>query len=144
MPGLRERFPQVPSAVWRRLASVDGREFVVAVLAMGLVVTAAAADGHRTGGRSAFYQGALDGFGLHSLVHLAQAGAVRGYTPGSVTSPLVVIPFTLWARRRLRQAGVDRPTRPRDALRALALAATATVGAHALARAVHRRGGQPA
>lgn len=144
VPELRERFPQVPHAIWRRLESVDGREFVIAVLAVGLVVAAAAADGHRTGGRSAFYQGVLDGFGLHGVVHLAQAAAVRGYTPGSVTSPLVVIPFAVWARRRIRQAGATRPTRPRDALLALALAASATAGAHVLARAVRGRGGRPA
>ena len=142
-PELRERFPQVPAAVWRRLESVDGREFATAVLVLGLVVTAAAADGHRTGGRSAFYQSALDGFGLHGVVHLAQAAAVRGYTPGSVTSALVVIPFTAWARRRLRQAGATRPTRPRDALVALALAASATAGTHVLARALGRRGSRP-
>ncbi len=73
------------------------------------------------------YRTALDAFGLHGLVHLAQAGLVRGYTPGSATSALVVVPFTLWARHRLRRAGVLRPTRPRDLAVGLGLAGVATV-----------------
>ncbi len=39
---------------------------------------------------------------------------MRGDPPGAATSPLVVVPFTLWARGRLRRAGVLRATRPRD------------------------------
>ncbi|MFI2433089.1 HXXEE domain-containing protein [Streptomyces sp. NPDC018693] len=134
VPELRERFPQVPDRIWRRLESIDEREFATAVAGMAVVVAAAAADGYRTGGRSAFYQGALNGFGLHALVHLGQAAVVRGYTPGSATSPLVVIPFTLWARGRLRRAGVLHPTRPRDIVQGLALTAAATVGTHVMAR----------
>lgn len=136
VPQLRKRFPEVPERVWRRLESVDRREFGTAVAAMAVVVTAAAAEGWRTGGRSAVYQTALDGFGLHGLVHLAQAVAMRGYTPGSATTPLVVLPFTLWARGRLRRAGVLRPTRARDVAQGLAFAAAAAVGTHALAQRV--------
>ncbi|MEU9374463.1 HXXEE domain-containing protein [Streptomyces sp. NPDC048255] len=136
VPVLRERHPRVPDRIWRRLEGVDGREFATAVGFMGLVVAAASADGHRTGGRSAFYQSALTGFGLHGLVHLGQAAATRGYTPGVVTSPLVVVPFTLWARGRLRRAGVLRPARVRDAVQGLALAAVATAAAHAAARRI--------
>ncbi|MFJ9820411.1 HXXEE domain-containing protein [Streptomyces sp. NPDC101151] len=139
VPELRKDFPGVPEAVWRRLESVDAREFTTAVAAMAVVVGAAAAEGHRTGGRSALYRTALNAFGLHGVVHLVQAAAFRGYTPGSATTPLVVIPFTLWARGRLRRAGVLRPGRPRDALQGLAFAAAATVGTHALARRAARR-----
>ncbi|TDT30181.1 uncharacterized protein with HXXEE motif [Streptomyces sp. BK208] len=134
LPALRERYPAVPEAVWRRAGSVDGREFAMAVGAMAAVVAAASAAGRLTGGRSAAYQTALNAFGLHGLVHLAQAGLVRGYTPGSVTSPLVVVPFTLWARRRLRRAGVLRATRPRDLAVALGFAGAATFVAHGAAR----------
>ena len=88
LPALRERYPAVPEAVWRRAGPVDGREFAVAVGAMAAVVASASVAGRLTGGRSAAYQGALGAFGLHGLVHLAQAGLVRGYTPGSATSPL--------------------------------------------------------
>ncbi|MEU1708831.1 HXXEE domain-containing protein [Streptomyces sp. NPDC005706] len=141
LPELRERFPGVPDTVWRCLGAVDGREFSTAVAAMAVVVAAAAAEGRRTGGRSAFYQTALDAFGLHGLVHLAQAAVVRGYTPGSVTTPLVVLPFTLWARGRLRRSGVLRPARPLDAVRGLAFAAAAATGTHVLARRLVTHGG---
>ncbi|MGW0392689.1 HXXEE domain-containing protein [Streptomyces sp. NPDC003042] len=136
VPVLRSRHPRVPDRIWRGVTDVDSREFATAVGLMGLVVATAAADGYRTGGRSAFYRAALDGFGLHGLVHLAQAAATRGYTPGVVTSPLVVVPFTLWARGRLRRAGVLRPARARDLARGLGLAAAATAGAHAVARRI--------
>ncbi|GGQ39381.1 hypothetical protein GCM10010279_56000 [Streptomyces mutabilis] len=66
---------------------VDGREFAVAVGATAAVVAAASAAGRLTGGRSAAYQSALNAFGLHGLVHLAQAALVRGCTPGSATPP---------------------------------------------------------
>ncbi|MFC8079764.1 HXXEE domain-containing protein [Streptomyces sp. NPDC057307] len=136
LPTLRERFPGVPEPVWGAMAAVEPREFAVAVGVMATFVGAAAVAGHRTGGRSGFYQGALDGFGLHGLVHLAQAAAVRGYTPGSVTSPLIVVPFTLWARGRLRRAGVLKPSRARDVAMGLAVAAGATAVSHAVARRI--------
>ncbi|MFD7231245.1 HXXEE domain-containing protein [Streptomyces sp. NPDC059881] len=134
LPVLRERFPDAPESLWGLMESVDEREFAVAVGAMATIVGAAAVAGRRSGGRSGFYQGALGGFGLHGLVHLGQAAAFRGYTPDSATSALLVVPFTLWARGRLRRAGVLRPTRPRDVLTGLATAAAATVVSHAVAR----------
>ncbi|MFF0436865.1 HXXEE domain-containing protein [Streptomyces sp. NPDC004327] len=138
LPRLRERFPAVPERVWQALGSVDDREFRAAVAVMAVIVGSAAVAGGRSGGRSAFYQAALNGFGLHGLVHLAQAAAVRGVTPGSVTSPLLVIPFTLWARGRLRKAGVLRTVRARDAVAGLAVAAGATALSHAVAQRVTR------
>jgi hypothetical protein len=72
------------------------------------------------------------------MVHLAQAAAVRRCTPGSATTPLVVLPFTLWARGRLRRAGLVRPTRPRDVVQGLAFAAAATAGTHAMAHRLLR------
>ncbi|MGW7285164.1 HXXEE domain-containing protein [Streptomyces sp. NPDC054847] len=136
LPVLRKRFPQAPDRVWRAMEAVDEREFTAAVGVMAAIVGAAAVAGHRTGGRSAFYQGAVDGFGLHGLVHLAQAATFRGYTPGSVTSPLIVVPFALWARGRLRRAGVLRPARSRDVVAGLAMAAGATAVAHAVGRRI--------
>jgi hypothetical protein len=134
LPALRERFPAVPEAVWRRAGSVDGREFAVAVGAMAVIVASASAAGRLTEGRSAAYQTALNAFGLHGLVHLAQAGLVRGCPPGSATSAVLVVPFTLWARHRLRRAGVLGPTRPRDLAWGLGLAGAATVLSHTVAR----------
>ncbi|MEW2353088.1 HXXEE domain-containing protein [Spirillospora sp. NPDC029432] len=139
VPELRERFPQVPAPVWRRLESIGGGEFAIAVSGMGLLVAAAAADGHRTGGRSAAYQSVLLAFGLHGVGHLVQSAAVRGYTPGAATSPLIVIPFSLWARGRLRRAGVLRPARPYDAVAGVAFTAAALGATHGLARWLTRR-----
>ncbi|MFE7599005.1 HXXEE domain-containing protein [Streptomyces sp. NPDC057494] len=139
LPGLRERFPEVPEAVWRAAGRIDEREFAAAVGVMAVIVAAAAAAGVRSGGRSAFYQGAVTGFGLHGLVHLAQAAAVRDVTPGSVTSPLVVIPFSLWARGRLRRAGVLRPVRLGGVVAGLAVAAGATVVSHAVGSRIAAR-----
>ncbi|MFE3771848.1 MULTISPECIES: HXXEE domain-containing protein [unclassified Streptomyces] len=134
VPVLRKRFPQVPERVWRALEGVTEREFAAAVAVMAAIVATAAARGYRTGGRSAFFQATLDGFGLHGLLHLAQAATARGYTPGSATSPVLVIPFTLWARGRLRRAGRLRPTTPGSAVRGIAAAAAATAVSHLVAR----------
>ncbi len=140
LPELRKRFRPVPQGGVAGPESADAREFAPAVDAMAVVVAAAAADGHRTGGRCAVHQTALNAFGLHGLVHLAQAAAMRGCTPGSLTTPLVVLPFTVWARGRLRRSGVLRPTRPRDLAQGLAFAAAAAVATHAPAQGVrHRR-----
>ncbi|MFK4147438.1 HXXEE domain-containing protein [Streptomyces sp. NPDC004065] len=141
-PRLRERFPAVPEAVWRRTASAGGREFAAAVAVMGAIVASASAAGQLTGGRSAAYQAALNAFGLHGLVHLAQAAAVRGYTPGSATSAVVVVPFTLWARGRLRRAGALRPARARDVAVGLGVAVAATAASHVVARRL-TGGGRP-
>ncbi|MFC9398756.1 HXXEE domain-containing protein [Streptomyces sp. NPDC057027] len=139
LPGLRERFPGVPERVWKAMESVDEREFTAAVGVMAVIVASAAVAGARTGGRSGFYQGAVTGFGLHGLVHLAQAAVARDVTPGAATSPLVVIPFSLWARGRLRRAGVLRPVSARGVAAGLAVAAGATVVAHGVGRRVAAR-----
>ncbi|MGW4291284.1 HXXEE domain-containing protein [Streptomyces sp. NPDC004673] len=138
VPELRARRPRVPEPVWRRLRPVSPREFSLSVAGVGVLVAAISAEGHRTAGRSAVFQTALTTFGLHGVMHLAQAAALRSYTPGSVTSPLVVIPFTLWARGRLRRAGVLRPTRARDLVQGTAVAALGVAGSHALARRATR------
>ncbi|MFF0383193.1 HXXEE domain-containing protein [Streptomyces sp. NPDC004286] len=138
VPELRARRPWVPEPVWRRLRPVTAREFTLSVAGVGVLVAAISAEGHRTAGRSAVFQTALTTFGLHGVMHLAQAAALRSYTPGSVTSPLVVIPFTLWARGRLRRAGVLRPTRARDLVQGAAVAALGVAGSHALARRATR------
>jgi hypothetical protein len=69
----------------------------VAIGLVGLVMAAASVAGARSGGRSAFYRAMLAGFGWHAVTHVAPAAALRSYTPGLVTTPLVVVPFSLWA-----------------------------------------------
>jgi Protein of unknown function with HXXEE motif len=137
-PRLRARCPQVPERVWDQLR-VSPSQARIAIGAMGAVMAAAAASGARTGGRSRFYQATLVGFGLHAGGHVAQAVVTRGYTPGVVTAPLVAAPFSLWAWRRLRAAGVPRDGHAAVVGAALLLPITAAA-CHALARilAPHR------
>lgn len=90
---------------------LDQTHVNTAIGLMAGVFTAASAAGARSGGRSPFFQAVLVGFGLHSLTHVAQAVALRRYTPGLVTAPLVVAPYSLWAWRQLRKR--DIPTQAR-------------------------------
>ncbi|MDA8371928.1 MAG: HXXEE domain-containing protein [Nocardiopsaceae bacterium] len=136
---LEARLPWVPSSVWDRM-DLSRAHTTTAIALVGGIVAAAAADGARTGGRSPLYQGVLTVFGLHTVTHLAQAALTRGYTPGVVTAPLIAAPFSLWAWRRLRRAGVPA-TGP--GVGALALLPVVAGGAHGLAglitRAAHPR-----
>jgi hypothetical protein len=62
---------------------------------------------------------------------------VRGYTPGVVTAPLVVIPFSAWAWSRLGNAGAPAPG-DRSALWGLAAFPLVIGGVQALAYALTR------
>ncbi len=96
-------------------------------------MAAASAAGQATGGRSRFFQSMLAGLGLHAAGHLASAAGVRGYAPGLVTAPLVAAPFSAWAIRRLKAAGVWRAASARDIIPGAALALALLGGSHALA-----------
>ena len=96
--GMHRRHPAFPE--------VDLVHSATAIGVVGLVVAAAAADGARTRGRSAFFQSALMGFGVHSISHIGASAVLRGYTPGFFTAPVLVAPFSWWAWRELRRAGV--------------------------------------
>lgn len=102
---------------------------------MGVLVAAAAVAGVRSGGRSRFYQAALVGFGWHAAGHMASALALRGYTSGLVTSPLVAGPFSIWAWHRLKSAGIAEDGR-RAGADALLLVPSALIGAHGMAWAL--------
>jgi hypothetical protein len=115
----------VPGSV--RQHGLTARHVATAIPAVGLVVAAAAVRGYRTQGRSAFYQNALLGFGLHGLGHMAMRLVAGGYTSGVATSPTAVILFWLWATRALQQAGV--PNR-RSLPAAIALVAGSLAGGH--------------
>jgi hypothetical protein len=106
-------------------------EAATAIGLTGVAMTAACAAGAASGGRSKFFQASLMGFGLHAGTHLAQSVVLRRYTPGLVTTSLVVIPFSLWAWRRLKADGV--PIAPSDRRLNLALAAIVPLS-HAVAR----------
>jgi hypothetical protein len=115
----------LPAPVRRQGATA--RHVATAIPSVGLVVAAASVCGYRTKGRSAFYQNALLGFGLHGLGHLATSLLAGGYASGVATAPTVVVPFWLWATRALQQAGV--PNR-RSLPAATALVAGSLAGAH--------------
>jgi hypothetical protein len=106
-------------------------EAATAIGLTGLAMAAASAAGAATNGRSRFFQASLAGFGLHAGTHIAQSVVLRRYTPGLVTTPLVVIPFSVWAWRRLKEDGV--PIAPADRRLNLALAAVVPMS-HVIAR----------
>ncbi|WP_052721095.1 HXXEE domain-containing protein [Actinoplanes rectilineatus] len=95
---------RLPSAVAERLASTTPGEFAVAVALVGVVMAVAAADGIRTRGRGFLFQLGVLGFGVHGVGHIASAVLLGAYTPGVVTSVVVVVPYSvaavLWLRRR--------------------------------------------
>lgn len=127
---VREVFPQVPDAVVNQLP-MSRAEATTAIALTGLAIAAASASGARSGGASKLFQASLAGFGLHAGTHLAQSAVLRRYTPGLVTTPLVVIPYSVWAWRRLKRSGV--PIHPSDARLNLLLAAVVPLS-HAVAR----------
>jgi hypothetical protein len=78
------------------------------ITAMGAVILAASAVGVKSRGRSGLFQTAVLGFGLHGLSHLGGSALLRGYTPGGITAPIVVLPYWVWAWHKLNRAGVLR------------------------------------
>ncbi|PSL00707.1 uncharacterized protein with HXXEE motif [Murinocardiopsis flavida] len=134
---LRTHYPWLPERA-TALLRTDQEHMATAIGLMGLITAAAAADGARTGGRSGFYQWMLTGFGLHAGSHLALSAAWRGYTPGVVTAPLVVAPFSAWALRTLHRHGVLRPMTVGDTVRSVAMAPALIVGVHAAASGIVR------
>ena len=74
---------------------------------IGAYIAGASAVGVRSRGRSRLFRGALLAFGLHGFGHLGATDALRQYTAGVATSPTVVIPYWLWARRALAREGIS-------------------------------------
>ncbi|MFB7668592.1 HXXEE domain-containing protein [Kitasatospora sp. NPDC056138] len=100
---------RIPGPEWLR-REISHAHAHTAISIMGMTVLAASADGARTAGRSRLFQATLAAFGLHGVGHLALSARHKGYTPGVVTAPTVVVPFSLWAWRELGRAGVRRST----------------------------------
>ncbi|MER7465309.1 HXXEE domain-containing protein [Streptomyces sp. NPDC097981] len=128
-------------ATMARFSRMPQRRVNIAIGLMGCIVTAASAAGARTGGRSRFFRTTVTGFGLHGVTHLLSAAALGRYTPGVATAPTVVIPYAVWAARRMRSEGV--PLTDGDARKAvlhgLGLAAVATATVHGVAWLATRR-----
>lgn len=116
--GIMKRVPAwVPLPDDLREHGLSQAQFETALMVMAGLMGAASVAGARTGGRSRWFQWALDAYGLHGIGHLASAVLLRRYTSGSVTSAVVVLPFWVWARRALRAEGVPlRDVRPLSVL----------------------------
>lgn len=125
---VRRLYPWAPDWLWRRM-DTSRSHTTIAITIVGLFMLAAAATGACSGGTSWFYQAALIGFGIHGVGHLAMSALARGYTPGVLTAPIIVIPFSLWAWRTLEQAGtVSAPAW--NLVIALVLLPTVVLAAH--------------
>lgn len=107
----------------------------VAIAVVAGFMGIAALDGARSGGRSWFFQTVLRGFGWHGIGHLAAAALSGKYVTGAATTPLVVIPYWLWARHELARDGV--PLRPVDS--GPLLIVPVLIAAHAITRAITGR-----
>jgi hypothetical protein len=113
LPRLPKRLP-VPEAL--RRDGVSSRHAALSIAMMGALTAAATSEGVRTQGRSALFRGAVLAFGLHGFSHLAMAGSARHYVTGVATAPTLVIPYWMWARRRLTQAGIPAADGPATAV----------------------------
>ncbi|WP_227997836.1 HXXEE domain-containing protein [Nocardia australiensis] len=125
-----------------RLPAPSTEQERTAIALMAVIFAAAAANGVRTGGRSRWFQATLAGFGLHGFGHIALSVAARGYTPGVITTPLVVFPFAGWAWKQLGKRGIRHSTGQtvRDAVPLMIGAlAVAHTGAALLRRAASGR-----
>lgn len=103
----------------------------LAVVLMAIPVAAASIQGVRTDGRSRCFRGAVLAFGLHGFSHLGNSVMMRGYTTGVATTPVIVIPYWLfaWNALRRRALGDIDPVTAGVALAALPV----TAGVHLLA-----------
>jgi hypothetical protein len=79
----------------------------LAISLMGAYIAGISAVGVRSRGRSRLFRGGLLAFGLHGFVHIGATAALRQYTAGVATSPTIVIPYWLWARRALAREGLS-------------------------------------
>nr|WP_277603977.1 HXXEE domain-containing protein [Agrococcus sp. ARC_14] len=111
-------------------------EVWTAIGLVGVPFALAAAAGARTAGRSALYQGALLGYGLHAISHIGGTIASRSYTPGVATSPVLVAGFSIAAAAELFERRV--PMHPAATAVAMVLGAWVPAS-HVIARRALRR-----
>jgi hypothetical protein len=123
--------------------STEEMAIAVGVVAAGVGCVTAASLRHLEGDLRLF-QAALAAFSAHSLGHLGASVVFRGYTPGIATVPTVIVPYSLWARRRLRRAGTftTRTEWFRAARAGAGLAVAAALLGHVLARATTASAGR--
>nr|WP_277350821.1 HXXEE domain-containing protein [Rhodococcus sp. HNM0569] len=115
-----------------RMDATDAR---VSIALMAPVVAVAAARGARTDGRDRFFQAVLAGLHGHVFTHIASSVVLRGYSTGVVSAVVLVWPYSVWARARLRREGVlDEGSAPY--VTGVALLVPAALGVQAAARLV--------
>jgi Protein of unknown function with HXXEE motif len=103
---------------------------------MGAYLAGVSAVGVRSRGRSRLFRSALLAFALHGFGHIAASVALRRYTTGVATSPTIVIPYWLWARRALAREGLsDREGTARRASATLLLLPVVHVATRLLLKA---------
>ncbi|CAM2905800.1 HXXEE domain-containing protein [Actinomyces slackii] len=101
------RLPRaVPMTEGLRERGVSQEHVTLSIGIMAVIVTAVSRRGIRSGGASPLFRGAVLAFGVHGLLHMAGAAALRGYATGVATSPTIVLPYWIWARRGL--SDIDR------------------------------------
>jgi hypothetical protein len=90
-----------------RRDGLSQRHVNVGISLMGAYVAGASAVGVHSRGRSRLFRGLLLAFGLHGFGHIGATAALRQFTTGVATSPTIVIPYWLWARRALAREGLS-------------------------------------
>jgi Protein of unknown function with HXXEE motif len=135
---MRRRLTFIPAAAFDAAERITPRRYALAVGVVGSVVAVASARGAATGGRSALFQGLLTGFGMHAATHVGWSAAAGGYTPGIATTPTIVMPFSWWALRSLRRAGVATPVSPAEAVAGVVGAVLLIQASHATAAVLDR------
>lgn len=102
----------LPARIYKSMESqfsMDTMSFAIAVsfmllgVAFATVWAGAALD---LGGSMLSFAAALAVFFLHAFMHIGQALVLRRYTPGVVTSILLVIPYSAYAYYRLLSEGL--------------------------------------
>jgi hypothetical protein len=132
---IRARFPRAPERL-TRLAAVSTYQMAVAVGVVGVGVAVTTRSALRDlDGSMGLLPPAVLAFAGHGITHALASAAYGGYTPGVATVPLVVAPYSLWALRALRRAGVPATAgRRRDGVAAGVVVLGLVLGGQALGR----------
>lgn len=136
---VRKRFPRVPPRLAESLAVTTPQMVTaVSVVTAGVFVTTAIA-WRRIDDDLGPLPAVLTAYTAHGGTHLLQTVVLGEYTPGVLTVPLVIAPYSVWAWQTLRRAGVRR--RRSELRRDAALGGIAAIGlaltGHAVGRLVH-------
>jgi hypothetical protein len=105
---IQARFPGIPPRV-AEVFAVTTPQMVTAVgvVAAGVAVTTALA-WRQLDADLGPLPAVLTAYTAHGATHVLQSVVLREYTPGVLTVPLVIAPYSVWAWRTLRRAGFRR------------------------------------